>query len=96
MLFISEYESFGNVVVESILCGTPVVVSDIPSFREIFENFPEFLLTSPESLEESVIKKINQLDHLNYLVPKAKEEFSRRFSFEKHINRLKAIYASFS
>ncbi|MBE0674213.1 MAG: glycosyltransferase, partial [Bacteroidales bacterium] len=55
MLFLSTHESFGNVVVESILYGTPVLVADIPSMREIFRNFPEFILPLNESLVPGIM-----------------------------------------
>ncbi len=62
LLFLSEYESFGNVVVESILCGTPVIASDIPSMREIFNRYPQFLVSLDKNLEESVLAKIKAAD----------------------------------
>lgn len=95
MLFISEYESFGNVGVESILCGTPVIASDIPGMREIFRNFPEFLVHSDAGMEAEIMGKIACLEDLKKIVPVAAEEFRQRFSSEQHITRLKRLYLSF-
>ncbi len=96
MIFLSEYESFGNVAVESILCGTPVIVSAIPSMKEIFNNYPEFLLELEYNLEENVLKKVEKLDQLKAIVPKAIEEFKERFSMQQHIQKLDTIYNSFN
>lgn len=43
----SLYEGFGLVAVEAMACGRPVVVSDIPSLREIAANGEAALLVPP-------------------------------------------------
>jgi glycosyltransferase involved in cell wall biosynthesis len=95
MMFLSKHESFGNVVVESILCGTPVIAADIPSIREIFRNYPQFLVPSDANMELKILEKINNLEELNTILPAAAEEFKNRFSIEQHINGLKKVYDSF-
>jgi glycosyltransferase involved in cell wall biosynthesis len=94
MMFFSEYESFGNVVVESILCGTPVIASSIPAMKEIFQDFPEFLVEMDENLENNVLQKLKDLEKLNRLALYAREQFSERFGDEVHYKKLRAIYAS--
>ena len=96
LLFLSEYESFGNVVIESILCKTPVIASAIPSMIEIFSNFPEFLVPLDDQLEDNVITKLEQYDELRNAAVRAAEEFRERFSVEQHINKVKELYASFN
>lgn len=95
LLFLSKFESFGNVVVESILCGTPVIATAIPSMKEIFENYPEFLVENNEDIKKTIINKISQIEELKKLVPLAREEFMERFSLEQHIQKLEQIYNSF-
>ena len=95
LIFISEYESFGNVVVESILSGTPVIASDIPSMREIFMNFPQALVPLDENLERNILGKVQQLEILNALIPEMIPEFNIRFSAKNHIEKLRSIYNSF-
>ncbi|MFX1392091.1 MAG: glycosyltransferase family 4 protein [Promethearchaeota archaeon] len=41
-IFPSIYEGFGFPGLEAAACGTPVICSDIPIFREIYQNFPLF------------------------------------------------------
>lgn len=95
MLFLSEYESFGNVVVESVLCGTPVLAADIPSIREIFNNYPQFLVPADSRMGSVVIEKIGAIEELRMLVEKAADEFRTRFSAEQHVEGLTRIYRSF-
>lgn len=95
LLFLSRHESFGNVAVESILSGTPVIVAAIPSMREIFMNFPDFIVELDENLEKNVIKKIEQIDGLKKLVPEVKKEIIDKFSLDQHIDKLNQLFASF-
>lgn len=94
MIFLSEYESFGNVVVESFLCGTPVIASAIPSMKEIFRNFPDFLVELDENLEQNVLQKLNDQERLKALIPEVIRDFQQRFSLQQHIQKLDAIYKS--
>ncbi len=95
MLFLSEYESFGNVVVESILCGTPVIASQIPSIKEIFDNYPQFLVPLDEFLKPNLIKKLDNYEELLKVTKKANIEFQKKFSKENHIQQLVKIYEKF-
>ncbi|MCF6149644.1 MAG: glycosyltransferase family 4 protein [Candidatus Kuenenia sp.] len=47
------YEGFGFPILESMACGTPTIISDIPVFREIFKD--NSLFTDPYNINE--IKK---------------------------------------
>jgi glycosyltransferase involved in cell wall biosynthesis len=94
LLFLSEYESFGNVVVESILCGTPVMVSNIPSLREIFKDFPEFILNSDLNISKSVYEGLMNIEYLKRRALEARETFMTRFSQEAHIKILNELYQS--
>jgi len=92
-LFLSEYESFGNVVVESILCGTPVITSPIPVMKEIFCDYPQFVLNEREDLNEQVLLKLRRLAELRSLTTCARKSFLKRFSVEQHIHSLDSIYS---
>jgi len=96
LLFLSKFESFGNVVVESVLSGTPVICSNIPSMREIFTDYPDFLVELNDGTADEVFNKINQYDHLVALTKKAQIEFKERFSVEQHISNLLEIYSELS
>lgn len=92
MMFLSEAESFGNAVVESILLGVPVIAADIPSIREIFRDFPEFLVSTGPLMEHEILDKIDRTEELKASALKASEDFSMRFSVEQHVRELRLIY----
>ena len=57
----SESESFPNVVLQSLACGTPVILSDIPAHRELAEMLPAgtysiFSCGNSEELESELLK----------------------------------------
>ena len=92
MLFLSDHESFGNVAVECILCGTPVIVSSIPSMKEIFRNYPDFLVDLDNSTAENIIMRMNSLGFLKKKAMSAQKEFYERFSLDTHLNNIKEVY----
>ncbi|MDY0279180.1 MAG: glycosyltransferase family 4 protein [Salinivirgaceae bacterium] len=95
MLFLSEYESFGNVVVESILCGTPVLVSRIPSMMEIFHEYPEFIVAEDHLMIQDILNKISNIGHLKKLAQTAEESFRQKYSLDQHVKKLESIYIKF-
>ena len=92
LLFLSEYESFGNVVVESILCGTPVLVSDIPGLKEILSDFPEFVLTSRSDTATEILNKLENMRFLRERTAVARNIMSERFSSGRHFKALASLY----
>ena len=54
-LFPSKFEGFGIPLIEAMKCGTPVICSDIPVFREIADNAAYFVSPDPESLRECIL-----------------------------------------
>nr|WP_241878977.1 glycosyltransferase [Psychrobacter sp. PraFG1]UNK05619.1 glycosyltransferase [Psychrobacter sp. PraFG1] len=76
----SIYEGFGNVLVEAMACGTPVVSTDCPSGpSEILENgrWGSLVPTNdPDSLAEAILKALNNTKFKSELVKKRAEDFS--------------------
>lgn len=95
LLFLSERESFGNVAVESILCGTPVLVSDIPSMREIFRDYPEFILRKDISVTDQIRVSLQKIKDLKDRTIEVRRQFEQRFSMDSHIKTLADIYGRF-
>lgn len=95
LMFLSEYESFGNVVVESILYETPVIAKPIPSIKEIFTDFPEFLLTENKDYTEQVADRLENLTELKTKAKIAKESFTNQFSLGNHLDRFTELYEQY-
>ena len=51
-VFPSKFEGFGIPLIEALKCGTPVICSDIPVFREIADNAAYFVVSAPESFRD--------------------------------------------
>ena len=95
MLFLSERESFGNAVVESFLYGTPALVSDIPAYREIMVNWPQYIIPHYSHPEEAIIEKIEHFEDLRRNLPAVKAEFKTRFSAAQHLEKISKLYEAF-
>ncbi len=92
LLFLSEYESFGNVAVESVLCGTPVITFNIPPMLEIFKNYPEFIIKNEKGFESELYGRIKTMAHLRMQAAKASKEFADRFGADIYKRKLEEIY----
>ena len=49
---INSNEAFGIVLIEALACGVPVIASDLPGVRKVFENRQEGLLIEPNNTED--------------------------------------------
>lgn len=92
MIFLSDHESFGNVVVEAILAGVPVICSDIPSLQEIFHDHPEFIVELNPDTPKAILHKISEYPLLSITTMKAQDEFKALYNVDNHINQLRKVY----
>lgn len=78
----SLYEGFGMPPMEALICGTNVVLSDIPVFTEIYKDFPVtfFKVQDSNDLAEKIISTYNK---------KSPESLPDIYSFEKTFNIIK-------
>jgi glycosyltransferase involved in cell wall biosynthesis len=73
-------EGFGMPPLEAASCGAPVIVSDIPVFRELYSGY--FVFVDPNDPEDLAVK-IEKIERKDY------SDLFRRFSWE---NSAKALY----
>ena len=59
----SEYEGFGLPPLEAMQLGTPVIISDIPVFKELYQEFPVtfFRATDADSLANAMISPMSRV-----------------------------------
>lgn len=78
----SLYEGFGMPPMEALICGTNVVISNIPVFTEIYKDFPVtfFNVKDSKDLAEKIISTYNK---------KSPESLPDIYSFEKTFNIIK-------
>jgi glycosyltransferase involved in cell wall biosynthesis len=91
---LNRTESFGLVQVESMLCGTPVVASDLPGVRVPVKTTGMGIVIPPgdaEALAEAVVEIIKNISRYK----KPVEFISGLFSPEKAINEYENLLQSF-
>ncbi|MFN7116806.1 MAG: glycosyltransferase family 4 protein [Saprospiraceae bacterium] len=94
-IFLSAYESFGNVLVEALLTGLPVLTSNIPAFEEIHGGDTDFILGDPNDFTTLKRKFIHALTHFPELAEKAfnlGDRIKDHFSVKQHIQEIANIY----
>lgn len=85
VVYPSLYEGFGLPVIEAMSCGTPVIISDIPSFREVAGDAP--LTFNPTNYEELAhkIDMVFSSDSLRSELCKKSLEKGKQYTWEKTI-----------
>jgi glycosyltransferase involved in cell wall biosynthesis len=71
LIFPSLYEGWGAPGVEAAACGLPVVCSNIPVFKEIYKDFPEYFQPFDyKTLAEKVLKLLSNKNLKEIMVKK--------------------------
>jgi glycosyltransferase involved in cell wall biosynthesis len=95
MLFLSAHESFGNVLVEALLTGLPVLTSTVPAFDEIHGGEADFVLGDPADYKVIRSNFLKALDDFTALAEKAYEmstSVKEKFDVKHHLNKMEKIY----
>lgn len=94
-VFLSAYESFGNVLAEALLTGLPVLTSDVPVFQEIYGQEKDFILgdfRNYDTLSKNFKDKLANYDRLAAKGYAMIETIQEQFSIEKHLSQVKKVY----
>lgn len=86
---VSRYEGFGMPILEALKCGTKVLASDIPVFRETFAGMVQY--TNPDDV--SIIAR--DIEHALVVDEGARQErmrFADQFSWSKTAQRLLNVF----
>lgn len=81
-------------VMEAMACGTPVVISDLPRFHEIFTHGVNVMFTQlePDSVAREVLALRNDAALTASLVESAKTLVHETAAFEREARRVEEIY----
>ncbi len=89
-------ESFGIILVEAMASGTPVVVSDIPGYRDVLGESGAGVLVppgDPAALAEAVVSVLASPQELEKM-GKAARARAEDFSWEGVARRVEEVYSS--
>ncbi|MBK8195107.1 MAG: glycosyltransferase family 4 protein [Lewinellaceae bacterium] len=94
-LFLSAYESYGNVIAESILTGLPTLTSNVPVFEEIYGQEKDFILGDPAHYEQikgnflSIIRDFPSLARKAFALSESVEQ---QCNVENHMRQIESFY----
>jgi len=88
-------EGFGLTLIESIACGTPVICSNLPAYREVLDDNAIFVSPKhPELLAEEIIRYFKNKNIKKDLLDKSKD-FIKKYSIETFGRNIVSIYKEF-
>ncbi|MPM60713.1 N-acetyl-alpha-D-glucosaminyl L-malate synthase [bioreactor metagenome] len=99
MALCSEKESFGLVVIEAMLCGTPVIVSDCGGIDDIVQDNVNGLIVpygNPESLAKAITRILKDRTFSETIAKNAKKTVYEKFTLDKMVNKVIELYGGLS
>jgi len=89
------FEGFGLTPVEAIACGTPVICSSLPVFKEVLGDNALFIPPkNPKLLAKAIMKLLEDDERRKELVQNA-QEFIKRYSWNAVGKKLEKVYMRF-
>lgn len=92
----SFYEGFGLTALEATACGVPVIVSDIPVFREIFKDAALFVEPHEASDLTNVMQNIIDHPSLANRVRERGLQLAKTYSWDEAARKTQALLESIS
>lgn len=94
VVFPSCVDSFGNVVLEAMVCGIPQIVSSYAGASEILENFKDAIVVNPKKIDEfsQSIELLLYDENLRRKLSENSIRKSHNFSIENHKKQVIEFY----
>ncbi|TFF85372.1 MAG: glycosyltransferase family 1 protein [Promethearchaeota archaeon] len=90
-----SFEGFGLTPIEAIACGTPVICSSIPVFKEVLQDSAKFVKPkNPILLAEAIINLIEEDEERIALIEKGKK-YITKYSWKAVGKKLEKVYMHF-
>lgn len=89
----SKYESFGNVLIEAMASGLPIIASDILAVRNVIENNKNGLLVkqTPEDFAIAIEKLLDNSQLRERIIENALEEV-KKYNWDKIVEKFEKVY----
>ena len=88
LVFPSFYEGFGLPPLEAMSCGCPVIISNIPVLKELYEDAALYINPNDsQDIKNMILKILNNVDIKNNLVELGLKQ-SEKYSWEKSSNKI--------
>jgi glycosyltransferase involved in cell wall biosynthesis len=92
---INNNEAFGIVLIEALACGVPVIASNLPGVRSVFNNYEEGWLVEPgdqADLENKLRIFLNDPERARKMAEKARLLAETKYGEELMKNKLKELF----
>jgi len=92
---INSNEAFGIVLIEALACGVPVIASNLPGVRSVFNNYEEGWLVEPGNqadLENKLRIFLNDPERARKMAEKARLLAETKYGEELMKNKLKELF----
>ncbi len=88
-------EGFGLTPIEAIACGTPVIASNIPAYREVLQDHAIFVPPrSPQQLANEIVNLLKNEARRKDMINNA-QQFIKRYTWDAVGKKLEELYEKF-